>query len=331
MSRPSRLLVAAALASVYIVWGSTYLTIRFATESIPPLLMAGCRFLFAGVLMYAVARCLGAPRPTARHWRSSAIIGFCLLACGNGGVTVAEQWVTTGVAALFVATVPMFLVLFGWWSGVTRRPSGWTVFGLALGFGGIVTLAGSSLQGNIALNHGVYLGMGILICGSALWAGGSLYSKTAHVSPSPFLSAAMQMIAGGVMMLTLSAVIGEAARFHPYAVSQKSLLCFGYLVVFGSIVAFTAYIWLMRVCPPALVATYAYVNPAVAVMLGVVFGGETLSARLLQGGSLIVASVAIIITAQIRQGTQGSSAPPIKASLRKPLADVTPAAAGEVH
>jgi drug/metabolite transporter (DMT)-like permease len=305
--RHSGLQLAAGLGAVYVVWGSTYLAIRFAVETLPPFLMAGVRFVVAGAALYAWARLAGAAeRPTAANWRAAALVGACLLLGGNGGVVWAEQRVPSGIAALLVTVVPLWMVLLDWLRPGGRRP-GWQVAaGLLLGFGGVALLVGpgaasGSHDGGIDL-----LGAGVLLLASFSWAWGSITSRRLPLPRSPVLTTAMEMLAGGVLLLAASLVAGEPARFDLQAVTARSLLSFGYLIVFGSFVGFTAYIWLLRVASPALVGTYAYVNPVVAVLLGWAFAGEPLGARTLVAAAVIVAGVAVITMA--RREPQGAGA-----------------------
>jgi drug/metabolite transporter (DMT)-like permease len=295
----NRLATLAAFAALYLIWGSTYLGIALAIQSIPPFLMAGARFFFAGLIMYSGARLTGAPKPQAVTWRSALIIGGCLLMGGNGGVTISEKWVPTGLASVIVATVPIDIALLGWLTGIMRRPVPIVWLGLAGGFIGVALLIGPALAAASASasNH-VTLGMTILLIGSLIWSAGSLYSLRAKSSPSLFLAAGQQMICGGGLLFLLGISLGETQRFHFQNVSNTSLGAFVYLVLVGALIGYTAYFWLLRHCDPSKVATYAYVNPVVAVILGIFFHGETLSIRAMVAAALIIGSVAIVITAQ---------------------------------
>lgn len=295
---PRKLAIIAAFAAVYLIWGSTYLGILFAIETIPPFLMAGIRYFLAGVIMYAVARMRGGGRPSAADWKTSLIVGACLLLGGNGGVTISEQYISSGLAALMVATVPIYMVILGWAMGMTPRPSPLVWLGLAGGFIGVGILVGPALKFPPSEQHHAGIGMLILLCSSFIWSAGSLYSRTAKNAASPFVAAGQQMLCGGALLIIAGIVAGELPRFHPSAISLLSLGAFIYLVLIGAIVGFTAYIWLLRHCDPAKVATYAYVNPIVAVILGALFAGERLSARSAVAAALIIGSVALVITAQ---------------------------------
>lgn len=296
-SRPSRLALIAAFAALYVIWGSTYLGILFAIGSIPPLLMAGSRFLTAGVLLYGIARIQGAPRSGWVDWRTAAIVGACLLFGGNGGVTIAEQYVPSGLAAVIVATVPIYIALLGWLTGTAERPRPIVWLGLGGGFCGVAILVGSSLELPGSDHPRAALGMLILLVSSFLWSAGSLYSRRAKNAPSPFLAAGQQMLCGGALLLAGGLASGELHHFDLHRVTWLSLGAWFYLVTIGAIVAFSSYIWLLRHCDPAKVATYAYVNPVVAVLLGTAFAGEKLTGRALIAAALIIGSVAMVITA----------------------------------
>src|SRR6266568_154962 len=296
MAGPRRIQIITAFAALYLIWGSTYLGILFAIQSIPPFLMAGARFLLAGLIMFAIARTQGPLRSTWAEWRTSLIVGACLLLGGNGGVTISEKFIESGLASLIVATVPIYITLLGWLAGMTPRPQPLVWFGLAGGFAGVALLLGPALR--FSGNGHPAIGMSILLVGSFLWSAGSLYSRTAKHAASPFLTAAQQMICGGLLLLLAGIVTGETRQFHPGSMSALSIASFAYLVIIGAVIGYTAYIWLLRHCAPAKVATYAYVNPVVAVLLGAAFAGETLSRRALVAASLIIGSVAMVITAQ---------------------------------
>ncbi|PWT79296.1 MAG: EamA family transporter [Acidobacteria bacterium] len=298
MNAPTRVRIVAAFAALYLVWGSTYLGIRFAIESIPPFLMAGTRFLLAGVIMYVIAWSQGTCKSSWANWRTSLIIGACLLLAGNGGVTISEKYIDSGLAALIVAIVPIYIVILSWASGMMPRPVPIVWLGLVGGFVGVGTLLGPALHFSSSGGRQPAIGMSILLVSSFIWSVGSLYSRTAKHAASPFLTAAQQMLCGGLLLLLAGIITGEVRHFHPGSISILSLASFIYLVIIGAVVGYTAYIWLLRHCEPAKVATYAYVNPIVAVLLGVVFAGETLNMRILIAAGLIIGSVALVITGQ---------------------------------
>lgn len=289
---PSKKALIGAFAAVYTIWGSTYLAIRFAIETIPPFTMGGIRFLMAGGILYAWARARGAGRPKQRHWRGTAVVGALLLLGGNGAVVWAEQWVASGVVALLVASVPLWMVLMDWSWGGGRRPNAWLVGGLLWGLLGVAFLVGSEEMGGGSTQ--TLLGALVVLAGSFSWAAGSIYSRTASLPPSPSLATAMEMLVGGGLLLLLGGVVGEWGTFSLAAISLKSLLSLAYLIVFGAIVAFSAYIWLLRVSTPARVATYAYVNPVVALILGWGLASESLDSQALLAGGIILSAVWVI-------------------------------------
>ncbi|MFY9820972.1 MAG: drug/metabolite exporter YedA [Thermoanaerobaculia bacterium] len=291
----SMLHIAIALGAVYVIWGSTYLAIRFAIETIPPFLMAGSRYLTAGTLLYGWSRLRGAPRPTLVHWRSALILGAFMLLMGNGCVVWAEQHVDSGLAALLISTEPLWIVILVWLRTGRKRPDWRVVAGLVLGFAGLMLLV---RPGSGSVNA---LGAAALVLASLSWAWGSIYGQRAPLPSSPLTTTGMQMLSGGALLMLASALTGEPSRFALGAVSAKSLLSLGYLIVFGAIVAFTAYVWLLRVAPPVLVSTYAYVNPVVAVLLGWVFAGEPLAGKTLAAAAVILTGVALISLAQSRR------------------------------
>jgi drug/metabolite transporter (DMT)-like permease len=292
--RASVLQVALALGAVYLIWGSTYLAIRFAIETIPPFLMAALRYLTAGALLYAWCRLRGTPRPLGVHWRSALILGGLLLLLGNGGVVWAEQRVSSGLVALLVSTEPLWIVLLVWMRD-RARPAGRVLVGLLLGFAGLVLLVGRGAGSG----GGLYpLGVVAVLIASFSWAWGSLRGQRAALPDSPFLGTAMQMLGGGFLLLLASVLTGEPARVSLAAVSTRSLLSLAYLVIFGALIAFTAYVWLLRVASPVLVSTYAYVNPVVAVFLGWALAGEPITRGTLVAAAVILAGVALISSAQ---------------------------------
>jgi drug/metabolite transporter (DMT)-like permease len=287
---PARgLAIALALAAVYLIWGSTYLGIRFALEGgLPPLLMAGGRFLVAGALMYAVLRLRGESAPTRAQWRNAAVMGALLLGLGNGLVTIAQQWVSSGLAAVAVASAPLWMGMFAAMRGQHPNRREWC--GLAIGFVGVLWLnAGGTLGGQ---PHGLVA----LLIAAVAWSFGSIWSRGRDL-PSPFMAAAAQMLCGGVLMLAAGFALGE--RMHAWPTAQ-GLLAVSYLVVFGSIIGFSAYIWLLHHVRPALAGSYAYVNPAIAVALGAWLAAERFSTADLGAMAVILAGVVLITLAKAR-------------------------------
>ncbi len=292
----------AGFAAVYILWGSTYLAIRFAVESFPPFVMAGTRHLTAGLLLFAYLRARGVALPEPRHWKSAAIIGALLLLGGNGFVSWAEQRVPSGLAALIVASVPIWMAIV---QGILRRrrPPAPVVAGLLIGLAGLVLLV---LPGRFGGGEHVDpLGAAALVFAALSWVIGSLYSRRAALPGSTLLAIAIEMIAGGTILWVAGVAMGEGARIHLEAISLRSVLSLAYLIVFGSLIGFSAYIWLLKVTTPARVTTYAYVNPVVAVLLGWAFAGEALTLRIGLAAVAIVGAVALII----RYGGEGSEKP----------------------
>ena len=283
--------IAVALGLVYVIWGSTYLAIRYAVQTLPPLTMSGFRFLLAGGALWAWCALRGSARVEAAHWRSSLVIGVLLFLCGNGFVVVAEKRVESGLAALLVSTTPLFMVLLPWLFRGEKRPSLPVALGIVLGLAGVGLLV---RPGAAAGSGGVDLWGALLLSAASLtWAAGSLYSRKAALPASPLLSTGLQMSVGGVLMLAAGGLLGEFGQVDLARASTVSLLAFGYLVI-AALVAFTAYLWLLRVAPPALVSTYSYVNPLVAVLLGWAVAGEPLTPRTAVAGLVIVAGVALI-------------------------------------
>ncbi len=286
--------VIVALGALYLIWGATYLAIRFAIETIPPFLTGSLRFLIAGGFLYVWMRWRGAVAPTRVHWRSAAIIGGLLLFGGNGGVTWAEQFVPSSLAALMIAMVPLWMVLLNWARGDRVRPTISVMLGLILGLIGIALLVGFRESESNTNPIGVI----VLLCAALSWAIGSLYSRHAVLPAEPLLATAMEMLAGGVIFLIAGVGAGELGRVHLELLSERSVLALAYLTVFGSLVAFSAYIWLLKATTPARASTYAYVNPVVAVFLGWALAGEPLNLRVIIATAIIVAAVALITTRQ---------------------------------
>lgn len=287
---PSRSKLVAAFAAVYIIWGSTYLAIHFAIETLPPFLMAGVRFLVAGGVLYLWARLRGAPRPAPVHWRSALIIGGLLLLCGNGGVVWAEQRVASGQAALLAGTVPLWMVLLQWVRPGGARPSLSTFAGLGVGVAGMVLLvgpgaagAGMDIPGALALTMAAFT-----------WAVGSLYARGAPLPSSAALTTAIQMLAGGALLFIFGLLMGEWGGVEVAAFSTRSVLALLYLIVFGSLIGYSAYIFILGAASPTSVSTYAYVNPVVAVLLGWALAGEELTMRMLVAAGIIVGSVVLL-------------------------------------
>ena len=318
--RPSTSLVVAAFAILYTAWGGTYLAIRIGIETMPPLLMVGSRYVIAGAVLYFWSRLSGEPRPTRVHWRSAAIAGAFLLLGGNGTLAWAEQRVPSGLAALLIATTPFWMALIAWWRNIARPNIG-VAAGLALGFSGMLVLVGPGVfSGHSTIDP---LGALVLVCASLSWAIGALYGREAALPKSVLESTGLQMLAGGAQLVLVGALRGELAGFSLGAVTLRSWIAFGYLIVFGGIVGMTVFLWLMRVASPARVSTYAYVNPMVAVVLGWMYAGEALTARTVAAAAIIIAGVILVISFRDRQSrivSRQASSPARVSARSRPVA-----------
>jgi drug/metabolite transporter (DMT)-like permease len=303
---PSTLRTALAFLAVYVIWGSTYLAIRFAIETLPGFLMAGTRYVIAGSVVFAWGLRGSEERPPARSWRDACLLGGLFFLGGNGAVVWAERRVPSGLASLLIATMPLWVVLLDWTRPRGSRPPAIVALGVALGFAGLLLLVPFGGSGSDQLVDP--LGALVLVLGALSWATGSLYALHAELPESLLLSSGMEMIAGGILLLVAGGVAGEVGELRPSAVSARSILAFAYLVVFGSIVAFNAFRYLLDVSTPSHVSTYAYVNPVVAVVLGWLLAGEALTTRTLLGAAVIVSAVAMVTAGKAPTGI-GEEAP----------------------
>ncbi|MEZ0395679.1 MAG: EamA family transporter [Anaerolineales bacterium] len=311
-----KLRIAIALLAVYTIWGSTYLAIRFAVETIPPFLMAGTRFLAAGLTLVLWRRLAGDPAPTRRQWLSAAVIGLLLLLGGNGLVSWAEQRVDSGIAALLVGTVPLWMVLIEALTVTRRRPTWQAIVGLLTGFGGIIVLVG---PGSLFAGPRGYdlLGIGAVLLAAFFWSLGSIYSRRADMPASPLLGTGMEMLAGSAGLYLVSLMSGEAAKLDLSAVSLRSGVGLAYLIVAGSLGGFVAYTWLLRNAPVSLVATYAYVNPLVAILLGNWLAHEPLTTQVSLAAAVIIGSVVLINSDKPARGpAKGAETQPVSAGGR---------------
>jgi drug/metabolite transporter (DMT)-like permease len=295
-ARPSRVLTVLAFAAIYVIWGSTYLAIRLSIETLPPFLMAGTRFLSAGVILFAWAVFNGQKlRPALSQWPTAFIIGALLLLCGNGGVTWAEKYIASSLAALLVATEPLWVVLLNW--GLThRRPNGKVLLGVLIGLAGVTLLVSDGLGQS---THGFRLsliGAGVVVLAGFAWAAGSVYSSRHPIRAVTSMASGMQMIAGGSLLLLLALVAGDFKRLNLANASWVSISAFAYLTLFGSLISFTAYSWLLNNVTTARASTYAYVNPVVAVLLGWLIANEPLTPKMMLAAAIIVGSVVLITT-----------------------------------
>lgn len=294
----SRARIGAAFLAIYLIWGSTYLAIRLAVATLPPFLMAGTRFLTAGLLLFAWLGMRGEYRATRREWRDATIVGGLMLLGGNGVVSWAEQFVPSGLAALIVSTIPIWVVLLDWLWLKEKRPDRRTIAGLILGFLGVAMLVrphAAPGSGAVSL-----LGGGALLLAAALWAAGTLFSRRAARPKAPLLSAAMQMVAGGVLLLLTGTLTGEWARLNLQAATALSLLSLIYLILFGSLVGLTSYLWLIQVTTPARASTYAFVNPIVAIILGWAVAGEEFRPMTVVAAAVAISGVVLIVRGPAR-------------------------------
>ena len=282
-----------ALISVYILWGSTYLFIHFMTEQMPPLYMSSIRFLVAGTLLYSYARLTGTPRPTWPQVRSGGIIGLLLLTLANGCLTVALQHISTSIAALLAATMPVFLLSLNWIWFAKTRPSNLALSGLLLGFAGICFLIKPDAVQGTGTTDDNLIGAGLVMIANVAWALGTLFSSRLAL-PAQILSSGLQMLTGGVILLVISLLTEPVTPMSILDAPAKAIGSLGYLIIFGSIIGFSSYAWLARNAPPTLVSTYAYVNPVVAMILGTLFAGEILTAQSLIGAAIVVAGVVLV-------------------------------------
>jgi drug/metabolite transporter (DMT)-like permease len=281
-----------AFAAIYLIWGSTYLAIRYAIETIPPLLMMGLRHLTAGLVLYAWVRLRGTPAPLRKYWKPAIIAGALFFLGGHGTLAWAEQQVPSGLAALLCATLPLWIVLLTRITGQKRNLEWSVMSGVLLGFLGVALLIGpAALHGDSGIS---LLGFAMALLGALLWAVGTIYTQHVELPASASLSAAMQMIAGGATLCVTSMFAGESGRVHLAAITAKSVLSLAYLTMFGSLIAFSAFTWLHKVSSPTKNSTYAYVNPVVAVFLGWFLAGEAIGARTLLATSVILAGVALV-------------------------------------
>jgi len=297
---PSRPAIISAFATIYLVWGSTYLGMHIAVETMPPFLMAAARFLIAGLLLYLFLKVRGTPPPSARQWRSNTLIGALLLLGGNGAVVWASQYLPSGIIALLIGIGPLFIVLTEWARPGGMRPTARTFGAMLLGFTGVVWLAAPWQN---PAHGGLHVGGVIaILIGCVAWSLGSITSRHAQHGTPPAQAAALQMLGGGAALLLVAALHGDFARCDLNAVSLRSWLAFVYLVGIGSLVGYSTFVWLMKNCAPAHVATYGYVNPIVAVFLGWLILDEPINARTLIASAIIIASV-ILITLEKSKST----------------------------
>lgn len=300
-------MIGVALLSVYLFWGGTYVGMKVAIETMPPFLMAGIRFFTAGAVLYVISRFSGAKRPAGREWRSSAIVGALLLLGGNGLVAWSEQRVSSSIASLIIAAVPVWMMLFGWFGRSGKRPNPGVIAGIVLGLLGIAVLVFQPGQGDTGTATDL-TGIITLLVASLSWAAGSMYSRSARMPDSPLMSTAAQMLTGGVLLIAFSYVTGDWSKLEVSSISLRSYAAFGYLVAFGSIIGYTAYIWLLKNADASLASTYAFVNPIVAVILGWAMVGEQLTVNTLAAAVIIIAAVVLVTLFRGRPQKTGTQA-----------------------
>ncbi|MHB8503221.1 MAG: EamA family transporter [Candidatus Acidiferrales bacterium] len=301
-------LLVIAFAAIYLIWGSTYLAISIGIESFPPLLLAASRHLTAGLILYPVLRWKTGIRPTGAQWRTAIITGLLLILLGNGGVCLSERTLPTGVAALIVALVSFWMVLLDWLRPGGLRPVPRVVASLVLGFGGLALLVGPAHLGG---SERVDLtGAGILLIASFAWAWGSIYSKHHDLPSSPMLGVAMQSLVGGTALWIVGLSSGEGRQLHFAAISTRSWLALAYLIVFGSGIGFTAYVYLLKKSSAARVGTYAFVNPVVALFLGWLWAGETITLRTALAAAVILTAVLLVVTAPHKNAVEAAEVLP---------------------
>jgi drug/metabolite transporter (DMT)-like permease len=301
--------VIAAFTVIYFVWGSTYLGIRYAIDTIPPFLMAGTRFIIAGLLFYGWCHLRGQTRPGLPDWKKTAVMGILMVCCGNGLVTWAEQIIPSGFAALVVATVPIWMVIIDSALCARNRPDRLTLAGIGLGLAGVALLSGVDKEILVSpTDHGgsVFLGVSVLLFASISWASGSLYARKTSITTSLPYMIGMQTIVGGIVLIILGISQGEWARFSLDEISFLSISALFYLITFGTILAYSAYVWLLKVSTPAKVGTYAYFNPLIAIFLGATLANEPVTVQMLIGTGCIIVSLLMINQPKFKKIRSGS-------------------------
>jgi drug/metabolite transporter (DMT)-like permease len=301
-----------ALLAIYIVWGSTYLAIRYVVEEMPPFLSAGTRFLVSGAILVLWQRLRGSPAPTRREWGAATIIGLFLLLGGNGGLAWAEQIIPSGIASLFIGATPLWMALLD-----TLRPGGtrlsWLTWaGVLAGFAGIALLANPWSNGLDGLHLDTW-GVIVLLLAALSWSIGSLYSRKAPLPASPLMGTGMEMLAGSLGLFAFGSLVGEWGQLNLNAITTHSLLGLLYLITFGSLIGFVSYTWLLRNAPTPLVSTYAYVNPLVAILLGALLGGEPVTWRVMISALIILSSVGLINFSRTRAAARAEAEIPVPA------------------
>ena len=291
---PSKIMILAAFAAIYIIWGSTYIAMLFAIREIPPMMMLGVRFTVAGMILYTYSRLKGESLPDTSSIVKISLSGVLMLCIGTGAVAWVEQYIPSGLAAIIVATVPLWFVILDkkkWHSNFRNK---WIIGGLVIGFIGVLTLFADSKAINLSGDKMQLISVLVLVVGTISWAAGSLYSKYAKMEGSSTMKAALQMSAAGIVSILISLISGEHRQAHWSTISWDTIFALLYLVSIGSLVGYMAYVWLLSVRPPALVGTYAYVNPVVALFLGWLLVGEHISRQQVIALSIILAGVILV-------------------------------------
>jgi drug/metabolite transporter (DMT)-like permease len=302
---PAPIKIVLAFTAIYLIWGTTYLAIRYAIEGFPTFFMGGLRFVIAGAVLYAIARRRGASRPDRRHWRSAAVIGAFLMLGGQGGVAWAEETLPSGLTAVLIATMPLWIVLLSALLLGHSPPGLIRTGGLILGFGGVLLLVAPWQEVRDLDPWGVAKALGAAVS----WTMGSLYSLRARLPASGSLATAMEMLAGGVLLFLVGSATGEWGELAQREVTLTSLAALAHLIILGSLVALTAYMWLLQKVSPAQVSTYTYVNPVVALLLGWVVAGEVLNLRMVSAAVVILAAVILVTIGRALEGRLGPLAP----------------------
>jgi len=286
-----------AFAAIYLVWGTTYLAIRIAIDTIPPFLMSGVRFVTAGLIFYTWCLFRGDKKPTLSDWKRNSIAGMLMFVIGHGSLTWSEQFISSGLAALVIATIPIWVVLFEWIRCKSNRPKFWTMIGIVLGVSGVLFLFGadnSVLSDSSRQGYSTILGLSVLIAAAISWALGSIYSRNTQSNTSLQFSIAMQTLMGGSVLIIVGLIRGESSQISFEDISIFSILSLGYLIIFGTLIAYSSYLWLLKKSTPSKVSTYAYFNPLVAIFLGGVIADEAITLHMLIGASCILISIFLI-------------------------------------
>lgn len=317
---PPLWLLLPAFGAIYFIWGSSFVVARIANQTLPPLLMMGTRILLGGLIVYALALRQGVKPPNRRQWLVATVIGILLFLSTNGIVSWSVVHLPSGIVALMMSAIPMWMVVLGWLFADGKRPTLLVIFALALGFGGIAMLFRPE---EYAVDSPLApVAFALLLLSPVTWVVGSLISRRASMPKSPFMSTGMTLTTGGAALVLLSILVGDAAQFDVSTLTWQAVFAWAYLSIAGSVIGFSAYVWLLRVQPPSRVATYAYVNPIVALTLGALLAGEQITLRIVIAAATIITAVAIVTSSQSRVGDTirlrvGKITDSMKASVKK--------------